>query len=371
MSKWVVIKEAKWSDLLHSTSERRLVTVDDENPIKVIPIGNYRVPSFLFRDYDFLAFVSMGPKQVDLGLKGNAGTTDGVAVEGKVSVQVIIRDQESCIKKIVADPDEEERLLKDSLLTAVQEVIASHTWHLMISIGEEFAQTAEQKLSELLHRTDSCFVVKSLTVQEIRPQNKTFAESLEKAARVKEEEKLQRNLVSLIAEREALERRAKEEEVKSELQMQKLRHQCELEGEREKLRLQQEKDDVQISAQRKLSELLGTEAGRIAVLPQEMFEYLLKELDAKIVSDKEKDRLYREWIKSIQSQMMGRMVGRFDVMKAVLEQHLNIRLSEVSENLPILAPGEEKEVQQINDQSENSSTTTELSDDEANSEENA
>lgn len=359
-NRWVVRERASWCDLWASTSERRLVTVASGSPIEIIPIGNYQVP--FLRKYDSLAFVSMGPKQVDVSLKGNAGTSDGVGVEGKVSVQVIIRDEESCVKRIATDPNEEERLLRDSILTVVQETISSHTWHLMMSIGEEFAQTAEQELSELLGRTASCFMVKSLTVQEIRPQNKAFAESLEKAAKAKEEEKLQRDLLQLRAEKEALERKAKEEELKSKLQMQKLQHQWELEAEREQVKLQQEKDDAQISTQKKLSELLETEPGMLAAHPEETFAYKSKEQDVEMVINKEKEKILREWIRSTQSKMIGRMLGRFDLMEAVLERHLNIRLSEVSEDLPMLPP--EEETQQINDKSKDSSTTIELSDEE-------
>lgn len=355
MSKWVIRKEPKWLNLLYSTSERRLVAVASGSPIEVIPIGGYWVP--LIRKYDSLAFVSMGPKQVDVNLKGNAGTSDGVAVEGKASVQVIIRDEESCIKRIAADPDEEERLLGDSILTAVQETISSHTWHLMMSIDEEFAQTAEKKLTELLDRTASCFAVKSLTIQEIRPQNKEFAESLEKAARLKEEEKLQRDLVRLKAERAALERKAKEDELESELQMQKLRHQWELEGEREKLKLQQEKDDAQISTQKELSELLKTEAGRIAVLPKEMFGYLLKELEVKIIEDKERQKLYREFLRS----SLSVQTGEIRAMKALLAQQFGVRWSEET---PMLPTGEEdKEAAQKEEGGKESSMSSKLNDD--------
>lgn len=365
MSKWVTIKEAKWFDLLHSTSERRLVTVASGSPLGVIaffPTSAYRVP--LIRKFDSIAFVNMGPKQVDVSLKGNAGTSDGIAVEGKVSVQVIIRDEERCIKRIVADPNEEERLLSDSILTAIQDTIASHTWHLMMSVGEKFAETAGQKLSELLEKTTSCYAVKSLTVQELRPQNKALAESLEKAARAKEDEKLQTDISRLRAERAACERKTKEEELESELQMQKLRHQRELEEQREKLKLQQEKDDAQISAQRKLSELMKTEAGRIAALPKEMFGYLLKELEVKVTDNKERQKLYLEILRTSQSFQ----AGQFNAMKAFLTQHYGVSFSDET---PMLASQAEKETQQINDKSKDSSQTPELNEEETNSKETA
>lgn len=356
MSKWVIKKEAKWLHLLHSTSERRLVTVASGSPIEVIPIGEYREWVPLIRKYDSLAFVSMGPKQVDVGLKGNAGTSDGVTVEGKVSVQVTIRDEESCIKRIAADSDEEERLLSDSILTAVQETIASHTWHQMMSIGERFAQTAEQKLSELLLRTASCFAVTSLTIQKVRPQNNAFAESLEKAARAKEDERLQKDLTQLRAEREALERKAKEEELESKLQMQKLEHCWELGVERDKLKLEQEKDDAEISTQKKTAELLQTEAGRIAWLPEEMFEHLAKELELKITDSKERQKLIREMVRF----SLSPLAGEVRIMKAFLAQQYGVRFSEES---PMLAPSEdeeeEKETQQINDKTKDSDDATE------------
>lgn len=361
VSKWVTRKEAKWRDLLHSTTERRLVTIASGSPIEVIPLRDYRVPSFFFRRYDYLVFVNMGPKQVSVSMEGNAGTSDGVAVKGRVSVQVIIRNEESYIKRMAADPDEEERLLRDSILMAVQETTASHTWYEIMSIGEKFVQTAEQKLSELLNQTTSCFEVKSLTIQEICPQNKALAESLEKAAGEKEEEKFQRDLTHLRAERAVLERKAKEEELESELQMQSLRHQSELENEREKLKLQQEKDDAQISAQKKLSELLETEPGRMAALPRETFELLLRKVELEITDSKERQKLYRELLRFCLSPLSGEVRA----LKAFLTQQYGVRFSEES---PMLPPGEEpeeeKETQQINDKSQNSNTTTELSDEE-------
>jgi hypothetical protein len=349
MSKWVTKEEAKRFDLWHSTKERRLVTIASDSPLEVIPIGEYRVP--FIRKFDSLAFVRMGPKQVEVSLRGNAGTSDGIAIDGKISVQVIIRDEESCIRRIAADADEEERLLSDAILSAVQETIASNTWHQMMSIGEKFAQYAEHKLSELLSKTNSCFAVKGLTIQEIHPQNKVLAESLENAATAKEEEKLQKELVQLKVERIALERKYKEEELKSELQMQKLQHQRELQAEREKIKLQEERANAQISTQKKLSEILKTDEGRIAAFPERMFEILIKELDVKISDNTEREKLLREFIKAYQSFQ----AVQYKAMRVFVAQNFGVRFSEE----PPMLPEEEKDIKQINDESKDNDNTLE------------
>jgi hypothetical protein len=228
-----------------------------------------------------------------------------------------------------------------------------------MSIGGTFVQTAEQKLSELLHRTTSCFTVKSLTIQEIRPQNKELAESLEKAARVKENEELEKRLACLRAERAAIEREEEEKEQESKLRLQKLQEQHGLESEREKLKLEQEKSDARISTQKKVAELLGAIAGRMAVFPKETSEYLLKELDVRIIEDKERQKLIRDLLKNA----LSFQVGQLSALKAVIAQHTGIHLSEESPLHPVLSEGEEKEEKedaQESNETKDSSKTPEL-----------
>ena len=211
MAKWVTY-ESKVSCLhkFYSSEESRLVTVKHGTPIDVVPTGYFTPPFPLFRLFDSVAFVSMTPKQVEVEIKGNAGTSDGVAVQGRVSVQVVVKDDLQIIKRMVVDAEGEENLLRDSIVTAIQETIASHTWHKVVSVGEELTKATEEKLLELLQLSNSCFMVRSLTIQEIRPQNKEFADSLEKAARAREDEKLQKELATpLCAERAVFERAGK------------------------------------------------------------------------------------------------------------------------------------------------------------------
>lgn len=123
---------------------------------------------------------------------------------------------------------------------------------------------------------------------------------------------------------------AKKEEAEGEIELQGLRLQIEMNTERHKLKLSQEKDEAKILIQTKLSELLKTEEGRIAVLPKETFAYLMREIDARILDAHEKEEFYRELIRRSQSFQ----AGQFDAMRAFLEQHLDIRLSEKTPALP-------------------------------------
>lgn len=354
MASWISVERARWMET-YSTKERRLVTVASGSPLDVIPIGKFIVP-LLLRSFDSLAYVNMGPKQVNVSLTGNASTSDGVPIEGKVDVQVIISDDESSIKRMVIDPVEEERLLSASILTSVQETLASCTWYQVMSFGDGLSKTAEQKLSEALRITTSCFAVKSVTVQDIRPKNKTLAESLEKAAQAKEDEKLQRDLASLRAERVVFERRAKEDELQSELRLQQLQYQHELDREREQLKLEHEKVKAKNSAMKELSELLKTEEGRIAALPNEMFGYLIKELEVRVTDEQERKRLYRELLRTGQSFQ----AGQFSAMKAFIEQQFGVHLSEEA---PMLVGGEQSKAttSQKGDGLNDDNSTSELS----------
>lgn len=321
-SKWVSLVRAKLWRLWYSTAERRLVTIASSTPIKVIPVGPYRVP--IYRRYDSLAYVDMGPKQLSVCLEGNTCTSDKIAVEGWVSVEVMVKDDESCIKRIAINSEEEEKLLTASTLTALQETIVSCPWRQVMSVGEDFRQSVSEKLSKLLH-DNSCFVLKNLTIQVIRTQNKALAEALEKAERV------------------AAERKAKEEELQGELHLKKLSHESELEMERGKMKLEQEKVEAQISTQQQLSEVLKTEEGRIAVLPKEMFGLFSKRAEIEILDRRERERFWQMLFKLNQAIL----AGKFSVARPLLERMYNIQLAEKMEKIPELGleeePEEEKE----------------------------
>ena len=307
MAKRITKETSSRLKLWHSTIERRMVTISADSPVDVIPTGQHREPA-LIRNYDSLVFISMGPKQVEVDLKGNAGTNDGVTIEGKICVQAVVNDQESHIKRIAVDAEAEEHLLKDAIIAAVQETTASQAWQSMMSVGEKLSQSAKLKLVDLLHGTDSCFSVRSLTIKEIRPLNKEFAALLEKAARAKAE------------------RKAKEEETAGDILVKKVQHEWELQSERGRLKLQQEKEILGIATKKEIIPLLKTDAGKMAIYPQETFKYKSKELEVEIADREEKERWLQMLFKGIQS----RSLGQLDAIRAMLDRQFGIKFTDES-----------------------------------------
>lgn len=318
-NRWISVKKVKWREQYHSTLQLRLVNMDNSSPVRVLTPGWYRIPAR--GECDQLAFVEMTPKRVTLEIAGNVQTKDGIAVTGKINAQVKINDEDMSIKGMVSNAEEEESLLTDSMLASAREGIITHTWQEVISTGEEFLETTRQRLVAVLNKVNSCFTVVSLAINELRPEDKAIALSLQ------EEQKA------------TLERAAKKAELEGELEEQGLREEAKLAEEEARMLLESKKAQTGIIALTEKAELLKTEEGKTAAFPQEMFAQSLEELKFKTLQHEKEMSLYRELLKTTLSNQVAFQAGQFDAIRGVLAQRFDINLSEA----PMLDLGEKTE----------------------------
>ena len=156
-------------------------------------------------------------------------------------------------------------------MTAVQEIAASREWYQVIKVGEELTKAVHEKLLQLLKSSESCFSIKSLAIHEISPIDKTLAESKVKEMQAVEEENVKKRLAPLRADRVSREQIAKKKETEEEIALNKLRHDSELD-------LAKSREEARMLVQKELADLLVTEAGRIAALPEKDRLLYLKEV---------------------------------------------------------------------------------------------
>ncbi len=331
MSKWVNKEEVSWLKVYHSTDERRLVSVASDKPLEVFPISKraYRAPMFR-REYDSFAFVNMEQRTVDVEITGNVITADGVRLEGTVGIQSIIKDDEKYIKRIVANEDEEESIFKSIILEVVRNTIACEKWCNLVPVQERISEKVKEKLLEVLSKTDkegellSCFQFRSLTWKEIRPKDKELAESLENKTKELAEIEHKKELAFLREEARTIERERETAEEKYQIEIKRLRQEMDMEVRRNVLQLTKEERDMQIEFNKILSDLLQSEAGRLAVYPEEMFKVLIEELKVKFADKKEVIKMYQLLLNTKQSYQAGQV----SAFKTFMEQNLGIQWKE-------------------------------------------
>lgn len=331
MSKWVNKEEVSWLKLYHSTDEKRLVSVGSNGPLEVFPVSKkaYRAPWFR-RDYDSFAFVNMEQKTLDIELE-NVTTNDRVRVEGYVSIQCKIKDDEKCIKTIVINEEEEESAFTKKILNIIQSTISEENWCDIVPVKERITKNVKQTLLKELSENDKedgeplyCFLFKGLTWSEIKPRDKELAESLEKQAKLIEDEKYKKEFARIRGEMAEIERSEKEREQEHIIQLQNKQQEADLTKERASMELEQYKSEIQIEIQEKKAKLLATKSGWLAAHPQETFKYLMKELDIQITDSVERQKLYREYLKATQYFRSGQI----NAINAWLERQHGFRIGE-------------------------------------------
>ena len=106
------------------------------------------------REYDSFAFVDMEQKTVNIEMTGNVTTKDGVRVEGNVSIQCIIKDDEKCIKRIAINEDEEVRSFKDAVFHIIRDTIAEEQWCDIVPVKGKITEQVKKALLAVLKEND-------------------------------------------------------------------------------------------------------------------------------------------------------------------------------------------------------------------------
>lgn len=369
MSKWVNKEKVSPFKLYHSTEEKRLVSVASDKPLEVYPVRKkaYRLPWLTFRrEYDSFAFVDMEQKTVNIEMTGNVTTKDGVRVEGNISVQCIIKDNEKCIKRIAINEDEEVRSFKDTVFHVIRDTIAEEQWCDIVPVKGEITEQVKKSLLAVLKENDEtnepkyCFQFRSLNWGYIKPQNKKLAETLERTA----EEIADADRKIAVAEKQAeaskIERIEEEKELDDNIKLQEKQQKVELTKERDNMQLEKDKAEAQIKIQIEKAKLLQTRSGWMAAHPQESFEFLMKELDIQVADNVERQKLYREYFKATQYFKSGQI----NAINAWLERQHGFRIAEegavsaVTEEGQMLPTGEHKDEKKEGEEAKYGNNTT-------------
>lgn len=340
--KWVSYKEAKWLQGYPSTPELRVVTVRDTSPLDVYKSGLYNVS--LFHKYDKLAFVNMMPQQVAAQIKGNIHTKDKIAVAGVINAQVSIKDVAGSIKRMAVNYKQEESALINNILTAVREAILKCNWKEIISLGNDFLEVVEYLLSEILTKTDSCFRLIALNIEELKPARKEIVDRF-----VEEEDAM-------------LDRVNKEAGLVYKLEMQQIEDTYgrekksaefaqKMKEERGENELTLEKALAELEIIKEKSKLLTDESGKMAAFPQEMFVLLGQVEKLKLAQSGEKEKILQEIVKFLTAKDVNYLSGAMGVISPILEKYYHIDLSNLKEAISFNG-GKEKAIEQIEGQKE-------------------
>lgn len=111
-------------------------------------------------------------------------------------------------------------------------------------------------------------------------------------------------------------RESEEEHFQNEIK--RLRQEMDMELQRNALQLTKEERDMQIECNKIISDLLQSEAGRLAVYPEEMFKVLREELKVKFADKKEVLRMYELLVNNKQSYTAGQANAFRAAMKQIL-----------------------------------------------------
>lgn len=316
-NRWVSFEEVKWGDRFVSTSQLRVVTVGgNNNPVRVVPIdgeGEYNtIPSSRKRmgQCDGIARVDMTPKQIPVPLKGTVSTKDGIALIGVIRAQAMVDDSEASIKRIVVNAQTEESLLVNSILAALREGILAHTWREIKTVNGAFLKDAKERLTAILTRTRSCFIVDDLIIgEEIQPENKEIALWFEK----QEEDELGR--VAEIAQL-AHNLEVQGTRNKFELKQERIRMEFGFERAQQQIELEAKIAEAKNTTLKALAEILGTDAGQMAAFPEMVFALKTKLEEMKIAQQGKEIQIYNDFLKMLNSHQTGIMEGTISGLKA-------------------------------------------------------
>ena len=333
MSKWVNKEKVSRLKLYHSTDEIRLVSLASDKPLEVYPIRKkaYRLPWFtISREYDSFAFVDMEQKTVNIEMTGNVTTKDGVRVEGNVSIQCIIKDDEKCIKRIAINEDEEVRSFKDAVFHIIRDTIAEEQWCDIVPVKGKITEQVKKALLAVLKENDEtnepkyCFQFRSLNWGDIKTQNIKLAETLERTA---EEIADADRKIAVAAKQNEVAKIEQERQKKEEIfqsRMKKVQQSMDIWIRKREQILGHEQNLKQIEIWEEIKALLDSEAGKLAVYPEKQFGVMIEELKTKLTDKKEMIRMYELLVNNKQSYTAGQANAFRAAMKQILGERFTL-----------------------------------------------
>ena len=290
----------------HSTKQRRIVLLSDQTPLRVPPIGVFR-PPMIFRDYNRLMFIAIGPHREAIYVRSTLLTKDGVHLSGEIRVEFLIGDSEPALMQLAANPAGQHAIFTDRVLASAQRLVAQYTYleldALRIESGEKFTDDFNN------NKGSSSFQLIGVHLNELDTPDEQLRESRLREAQAVETKSLELKKSQLQAEIAKQEAEATRAAVKIDLEIQRLRQEQALDLDRKKTQ-----QDLALLKQK--ADLLDTEAGFKAVDTKAWLELEKEKLRITEIVAELEDRRDRDMIKASmsyqagQNQVLRQVVGK-------------------------------------------------------------
>ena len=313
-NKWVEFKNASWGDSYASSPERRVVHLLGTTPVRVLPNGVHDVPFVLWRDFDRVAIVIMGPRRAAFDLSGKTVTKDGIAFQGEFSLQLSVLDSQNAVQTIALLADEQEQLIRDRVLASIQAVARLHTYETLDTGREQMVSEVLAEFAE--NRADGCaFKVDAVFLTTLEPHDPEVRGTRLKAAQATERDKHATTEVQRRVAQAKLEAEAKLEEAKGQIEVEALKKQHELAIQKkladQELAIEKDKTSHKIDTLREMAKLLNTEAGQMANNMDKMLEYKIRLKEIEKDLEVAKDRQHIETLKLALRETEAQLRGEF------------------------------------------------------------
>ncbi len=329
----VHVEDAEMWRFYSCTEQTRIVLLRNSTPVGVAVIGELQVPMPLFRPYDQLAFVKMGPHHSSIQAGATLTTKDGIPLAGEITVEYCVRAADLHLKQVAADFATQYRAFADRVIASVQRVLVKHTY----SDFDTFrARSGEEILKDFAERnSDNACSLEPLGVHthKLDAADQTLREARLRGRQLEEQEATRARQAGWAAERAEQDARTKAIETKSQLELDRLRkvYEIEVEG-----KLQEQA----LALQAKKAELLRTEEGQMSEDMGAVLQHRARKLEVDKLVAQLNDKQSRDVLKAVLSHQSGQN----SVLRALAANQIGIKLTDetaIAEGLKKLADGDD------------------------------
>lgn len=310
-----------------STGERRIVLLRDGVPILVPPVG-WCYPRL--RRADTIIWVNMLPRRVIYEFAGDILSQERVPLRGRISMELVVKNEESAVQRIALDPEDEQLFVEDALQHVLQSVTSQFPWDGLHSTVASMNLKLEEGVKKALAERVAPVALVDLHITHLGTADSSVAEAAFRRAQDKETAatelaKLAHAQSMLDAEKriEALQVTRDREIARERLQMIQEAERSKLELARETARTEREIEAEKIENKIRYAELLASEAGQLTLFPAQVFAERLKKLEVAKFDGEAQRQFFRDMLKAYATFR----AGEHQALRDVLSTQSNIRLS--------------------------------------------
>lgn len=312
-----IIKAEGWKE--HpSTALRRVIFLAGETPVGVAPVGTFQVP-LIFKRYDRLMFITVGPHREAIHLRQALLTKDGIPLGGEIPVEFRVSDSEAALLQFALNPSSQLASFTDRILASAQRLIAGYTY---IEFDALRVASATELVADFTanNATGSCALdLIAAHLNALDTTDQQLKEARIKLMQAQEAELLRTKQAHWATERAANEAKLKLIEAESRLKLEQLQ-------EEQKIELDTKRREQELILQGKRAELLRTEEGRMSQDMSAVLDHKAKELEVQKLVAQLGDKQARDVLKAVLSHQSGAN----SVLRTIAANQIGIKLSDDS-----------------------------------------